>query len=118
MTRRLPWYQLPKIWAGIVAGLVAFGATVVWLAEFINVPKVAAENRAWNERQDDILHRLTILQEQWEQVYQQQQTYTAPTVPSRRMPAASSPVWTEWYDGELVCTDGQQVWWPDTWGDC
>ena len=69
----LPWWQIPAIVAGSLAALTALGTGVVKLAGFLTLQERVEAGEQKNAEQDEVLNKLTGIQETWQQIYQQQQ---------------------------------------------
>jgi len=68
-----PVWMMPALVTGSVAALGALGTLAVKSATYITLPETVAEAVQKNTEQDQVLNKLTGIQETWQQIYQQQQ---------------------------------------------
>ena len=70
--------MMPALITGSIAALGALGTLAVKSATYITLPDTVAEAVQKNTEQDQVLNKLTGIQETWQQIYQQQQMPQAP----------------------------------------
>ena len=68
-----PVWMMPAIVTGSVAALGALGTLAVKSAIYITLPERVEAAVQKNTEQDQVLNKLTGIQETWQQIYQQQQ---------------------------------------------
>jgi len=97
--------MMPALITGSVAALGALGTLAVKSATYITLPETVAEAVQKNTEQDQVLNKLTGIQETWQQIYQQQQQ--APNT------SVAPPAIREWRD-----PDTGQWWCCEEWSGC
>ncbi len=66
------WYQIPRIWAGWVAGIGAAAVAITVIAGYIDLPSRVNEVEASDAEQSKILDRIVAVWEHQQQVPEQQ----------------------------------------------
>jgi len=134
--KKVRWIQVPRIWAGIVAGLVALGASIRVTAGYIELPERVEAGEVHDQTQDERFNAYLQAQERAliaQQAYQealndfalqnQQAQQQAPVRQQRQSYRHQSQpvpaVWVEWdAEGYPWCTDGVDYWEPYDDGSC
>lgn len=102
-----PWWQNFQIIAYVVGGLGALLTVAVVTAKYAELPTKVEAAEQKNASQDEAINKLTVINETWQQIYQQQQQQQ---VPNRSM----VEVWRD-DDGVQWCCESQcgetMNWW-------
>ena len=122
---RREWWQLPKIWAGVVAGVIALGMSIRYANTYIELPERVEAGEVYDAAQDERFQEY--LQAQHDAIIQQQATekilrevfeQQAQQLPQQRsypnqvVQPQQPEYWFLGYDDDYNgwCTDGYDEW--------
>ena len=95
-----PVWMMPALVTGSVAALGALGTLAVKSATYITLPEKVEAAVQKNSEQDQVLNKLTGIQETWQQIYQQQQQ-----VPNQAVPRTAVREWRDPETGQWWCCE-------------
>jgi len=114
---KLHWWVIPGIATAVLSLLGGLGTCAVKYATLEKLPGRVEASEQKNDQQDSEIHKLTVIQETWLKIYQQQQQQTRN--PGRNAPSSRVRL-TQDDAGDWYCEDVVDLswWWPDEHGRC